>query len=164
MSARTSFSARPHAVTSDSPTVEPDDLRRVETQLSALLRRTRGFIAEPEVTVHPELGGTGYVLLARIVTAGPTRPTELVTQFDTDKATISRQTAHLESIGLISRDPDPTDGRAQILTATEEGRRRVLAARRRNQQRLRRSLEGWDAADVRSLGRLLEKFNDLDFE
>jgi len=161
---RTSVGSRPHGVTSASPTVESDDLRRVETQLSALLRRTRGFIAESAVTVHPELGGTGYVLLARIVTAGPTRPSELVVQFDTDKATISRQTAHLESLGLISREPDPTDGRAQILTATEKGRRRVLAARRRNQQRLRRGLGEWDAADVRQLGRLLEKFNALDFE
>jgi DNA-binding MarR family transcriptional regulator len=163
MSTRTPVGTGPHAVTSGPPTVEPDDLRLVETQLGELLRRTRTFIAESAVTVHPELGGTGYVLLARLVTAGPTRASELVVQFDTDKATISRQTAHLESLGLVSREPDPTDGRAQILTASDEGRRRVLAARRRNQQRLRRGLGEWDATEVRQLGRLLEKFNALDF-
>jgi DNA-binding MarR family transcriptional regulator len=151
-------------VTSGPPVVDPDDLRLVEAQLSALVRRTRTFIAESAVTVHPELGGTGYVLLARLVSSGPTRASELVAQFDTDKATISRQTAHLEFLGLVSREPDPTDGRAQIIRATDEGRRRVLAARRRNQQRLRRGLGEWDAAEVRQLGLLLEKFNALDFD
>jgi DNA-binding MarR family transcriptional regulator len=164
MSGRTSVDARPPAVASAAPTVGPDDLRLVETQLSALLRRTRAFVAASATTVHPELGGTGYALLARLVTAGPTRASELVTQFDTDKATISRQTAHLQSLGLVSREPDPTDGRAQIITPTEEGRRRVMAARRRNQQRLRRGLGEWDAAEVRQLGLLLEKFNGLDFD
>jgi DNA-binding MarR family transcriptional regulator len=164
MSARTSVDSRPRTVASGAPTVEPDDLRLVETQLSALLGRTRAFMAESAATVHPELGGTGYAVLARLVMAGPTRASELVTQFDTDKATISRQTAHLQSLGLVSREPDPTDGRAQIITATDEGRHRVLAARRRNRQRLRRGLGEWDAAEVRQLGLLLEKFNGLDFD
>ena len=163
MSGRTSVPSRPHELTSDAPAVDPDDLRRVETQLGALLRRTRAFIAESAATVHPELGGTGYAVLARLVTAGPTRASELVVQFDTDKATISRQTAHLESLGLVSREPDPADRRAQIISVTAEGRRRVQAARRHNQQRLRHGLQEWEPDQVRQLGRLLEKFNGLDF-
>jgi DNA-binding MarR family transcriptional regulator len=163
MSARTSAPARPQDVALGASQVDPGDVRRVETQLGALLRRTRGFIAEAATHVHPELGPTGYGLLAHLVDGGETRAAELVALFDTDKATISRQTAHLESLGLVSREPDPADGRAQIITASDEGRRRVLAARRRNQQRLRRGLGEWDAADVRTLGLLLEKFNGLDF-
>jgi DNA-binding MarR family transcriptional regulator len=162
MNARTSVPSRPQDLTSGARTVDPDDLRRVETQLGELLRRTRTFIAASATSVHPELGGTGYPVLARLVTAGPTRASELVAQFDTDKATISRQTAHLESLGLVAREADPTDGRAQIITATDDGRRRLLAARRRNQQRLRRGLGEWEPAEVRQLGRLLEKFNGLD--
>ncbi|HET8616289.1 MAG TPA: MarR family winged helix-turn-helix transcriptional regulator [Actinomycetales bacterium] len=142
--------------------VGADDIRRVETQLGALLRRTRAFIAESATDVHPELGSTGYAVLARVTDGGPTRATDLVERFDTDKATISRQTAHLEAIGLVSRAPDPSDGRAQIITVTDEGRRRVDAARRRNRQRLRRGLGEWDADEVRELGRLLEKFNGLE--
>ena len=143
--------------------VDPDDLRRVETQLGALLRRTRTFIAESATHVHPELGPTGYAVLARLVDDGPKRASELVTQFDTDKATISRQTAHLQSLGLVSREPDPADRRAQIISVTAEGRRRVQAARRHNQQRLRHGLQEWEPDQVRQLGRLLEKFNGLDF-
>lgn len=163
MTARTPAREPQHLAASGASQVDPDDLRRVETQLGALLRRTRTFIAESASTVHPELGGTGYGVLVRLVTAGPTRASELVEHFETDKATISRQTSHLEALGLVSREPDPADRRAQIITATDEGRRRALAARRRNQQRLRRGLGEWDAADVRQLGLLLEKFNGLDF-
>jgi DNA-binding MarR family transcriptional regulator len=163
MSARTSAPSRPQDVTSDARTVDPDDLRLVETQLGALLRRTRTFIAEAATHVHPELGPTGYAVLARLVDAGPTRASELVVQFDTDKATISRQTAHLQSLGLVARETDPADRRAQTITVTAEGRRRVQRARRRNQQRLRRGLEEWEPDEVRHLGRLLEKFNGLDF-
>jgi DNA-binding MarR family transcriptional regulator len=149
-------------VSSPGPEVDHDDLRRVETQLGALLRRTRAFIAESATAVHPELGPTGYSILARVLDGGPTRATELVEAFDTDKATISRQTAHLEAIGLVSREPDPTDGRAQLITVTADGRRRVEAARKRSRPRLRGGLQEWDVADVRELGRLLEKFNGLE--
>lgn len=144
--------------------VDADDIRRVETQLGALLRRTRTFVAASAADVHPELGTTGYSLLSRLLDAGPMRASALVEIFGTDKATISRQAALLEKIGLVSREPDPTDRRAQTISVTAEGRRRMQAARRRNQRRLRTGLGTWDPADVRELGRLLEQFNALDFD
>ena len=136
-------------------------MRRVETQLGTLLRRTRTFVAASAADVHPELGITSYSMLSRLLDAGPMRASELVEIFGTDKATISRQAAHLEKIGLVAREPDPTDRRAQTITVTVEGRRRMQAARRRNRRRLRAGLSEWDPADVRELGRLLEKFNSL---
>lgn len=148
-------------MTTEGAAVEQDDIRRVETQLGALLRRTRTFIAASASDVHPELGTTGYVMLSRLLDAGPMRASELVEIFSTDKATISRQTALLEKIGLVSRAPDPTDRRAQTISVTSEGRRRIQAARRHNQRRLRSGLGEWDPADVRELGRLLEQFNAL---
>jgi DNA-binding MarR family transcriptional regulator len=151
-------------VTTGGPAVEPDDIRRVETQLGALLRRTSAFVAASAVDVHPELGATGYVMLARLLDAGPMRASELVEIVDTDKATISRQITHLEQVGLVSREPDPTDRRAQTISVTAEGRRRLQAARRRNQRRLRAGLGEWDPADVRELGLLLEKFNALQLD
>lgn len=151
-------------MTTESDAAEQDDVRRVETQLGALLRRTRTFVAASAAGVHPDLGTTGYAMLARLLDAGPMRASELVEFFVTDKATISRQTALLERIGLVSRKPDPSDRRAQTITVTSEGRRRMQAARRRSQRRLRAGLSGLDSADVRELGRLLEQFNSLDFD
>ena len=163
MSTRTTSPRYPRAVSSPGAEVEQDDVRRVEKQLGALLRRTRSFIGESAACVHPELGPTGYGILSRILDAGPMRAADLVEAFDADKAAISRQTAHLEALGLVSRAPDPDDGRAQIITVTPEGRRRVESARQRNQRRLRRGLGEWQEAEVRELGRLLEKFNAMDF-
>jgi DNA-binding MarR family transcriptional regulator len=151
-------------VSSPRAEVDQNDVRRVEKQLGALLRRTRTFIAESASDVHPELGPTGYAILGRLLDAGPLRASDLVEAFDTDKAAISRQTAHLEALDLVSRAPDLDDRRAQIITVTPEGRRRVHDARQRNQRRLRRGLGEWQASEVSELGRLLEKFNATDFQ
>jgi DNA-binding MarR family transcriptional regulator len=164
MTVRTSAPRYSHAVSSPEAEVGQDDIRRVETQLGALLRRTRAFIAETATDVHPELSATGYAMLARLVDSGPCRATELVHAFDTDKAAISRQTAHLVALGLVTRDADPADRRAQLLSITAEGTRRVRAARQRNQRRLRRGLADWQLGEVQELGRLLEKFNGLDLD
>lgn len=160
----TSSAGYARAVTTDAGASEQDDVWRVETQLGALLRRTRTFVAASATSVHADLGTTGYVILSRLLDAGPMRASELVDVFGTDKATISRQTAMLERSGLVSREPDPTDRRAQTIRVTADGRRRMQAARRRNQRRLRSGLSAWAADDVRELGRLLEQFNALELD
>ncbi|OZD08786.1 MarR family transcriptional regulator [Rhodococcus sp. 06-156-3C] len=43
--------------------------------------------------------------------------------------TVARTVALLEEQGLVSRSQDPTDGRAQVISITEEGRGKLLADR-----------------------------------
>ncbi|GAB3590819.1 MarR family transcriptional regulator [Angustibacter peucedani] len=144
-----------------SGAVDPDDLRRIETELGTLLRRTRGYVQEAAQHVHPELGSAAYAMLSRVVEGGPARASELVEAFGIDKAAISRQTAQLEELGLVVRAPDPVDRRAQVISATAEGRRRCLSARRRSQSALRDELGRWEPDDVRDLGLLLAKLNTI---
>ena len=46
-----------------------------------------------------------------------------------DKGQISRTVRELEELGLISRTPDPADGRSSLLSPTPEGLERLAAAR-----------------------------------
>ena len=54
---------------------------------------------------------------------------ELVAMLHSDKAAIARRTANLERKGYLRRAPNPSDGRSQLLYATEqaEGLRNVKA-------------------------------------
>lgn len=54
---------------------------------------------------------------------------ELVAMLHSDKAAIARRTANLERKGYLRREPNPSDGRSQLLYATEqaEGLRNVKA-------------------------------------
>jgi DNA-binding MarR family transcriptional regulator len=65
--------------------------------------------------------------------------------------------------GLVARRPDPRDGRAAQLSATEAGRRVFAAHRRTRSQRTAAVVAGWPAEDVRRLVGLLDRLN-TDFE
>jgi DNA-binding MarR family transcriptional regulator len=69
-------------------------------------------------------------LIARVVENGPTRVGDLAEQEHSSQPTITNHIKRLESLGLLSRAPDPTDGRAWIITATEEGRAKLAMVRR----------------------------------
>ena len=53
--------------------------------------------------------------------------TELAAALNTDKPAIARRTASLERKGYLRREPNPEDGRSQLLFATEraEGLRKA---------------------------------------
>ena len=68
---------------------------------------------------HPGVDPAAYPLLFALA-VGPMRMSELAAHIHSDISTVSRQVAHFEALGLITRDPDPTDGRAQQLHLTDD--------------------------------------------
>jgi len=95
-------------------------------------------------------------LLAELVRTGEARACDLATARTVDASVVSRQLAQLERAELISRRPDPVDGRVALLRATPAGEREVAEQERRQAQWLCRALSGWGDADVRRLTGLLE--------
>jgi DNA-binding MarR family transcriptional regulator len=136
-----------------------DDIQRIQRELTVLFRRGRSYSREAAARVHPELAPAEFGLIAHLVDVGPARAAALADRFATDKAEISRQLSHLESLGLVRRSPDAADRRAHVVTATAEGRRRYLAARQVRRGRVSDVLEHWSARDVRLLADLLTRFN-----
>ncbi len=55
--------------------------------------------------------------------AGPQRQTDLMKVFDADSGSMTRSVQRLERAGLVTREVDPTDGRATRVQSTEAGRR-----------------------------------------
>ncbi|MEW1722285.1 MarR family transcriptional regulator [Streptomyces sp. NPDC093109] len=131
----------------------------LEKELSVFLRRARATSGEMAREVHPELEPAAYGLLVRLEECGPQRATELAGYFGVGKATMSRQLRALEQLGLLSREPDPADGRAWLVRITDEGRARFRRVRDARRELYVQRLADWDRAEVAELARLLGHFN-----
>lgn len=72
-------------------------------------------------------------MLHRISTWGPVHPSQLAAYYCVDNSTITPRLQRLERAGLLSREPDPSDGRAALVRITPAGerlRKRLHQARR----------------------------------
>ncbi|MFE4639782.1 MarR family winged helix-turn-helix transcriptional regulator [Streptomyces sp. NPDC056730] len=131
----------------------------LERELAVFLRRARASSGEMAREVHPELEPAAYGLLVRLEENSCQRATELAAYFGVGKATISRQLRALEELGLVTREPDPADGRASLVRITDEGRTRFRRVRDARRERYVRKLADWDRGEVAELARLLHQLN-----
>ncbi|MFH8786272.1 MarR family winged helix-turn-helix transcriptional regulator [Streptomyces roseoverticillatus] len=131
----------------------------LERELAVFLRRARASSGEMAREVHPELEAAAYGLLVRLEDAGAQRATDLAAYFGVGKATMSRQLRALAELGLVTREPDPADGRASLIRITEEGRARFTRVRDARRAQYVRKLADWDRGEVAELARLLRQLN-----
>ncbi|MET9545999.1 MarR family transcriptional regulator [Streptomyces sp. NPDC006627] len=131
----------------------------LERELSLLMRRARASSGEMARQVHPDLEPAAYGLLVCLDDSGPQRATDLAAYIGVGKATMSRQLRAMEELGLVSREPDPADGRAWLIRLTPDGRARFRTVRAARRARYVRQLQGWDRSEVAELARLLGQLN-----
>jgi DNA-binding MarR family transcriptional regulator len=96
---------------------------------------------------------TAYPVLFVVAGQGTVRISELATTLHNDVSTVSRQVSALVAGGLLEKSPDPSDGRAWVVSLTEHGSAaldRIQASRATWFQGL---LSDWD-------GRATEEFVD----
>lgn len=135
-------------------------LRQLEHQVGILIRRVKRALAERAALVHPALPPTSYVVLAWLLDAGPRRSSEIAEAFDLDKGAVSRQVHQLVELGLVDREADPEDGRATLLTATEDARQRMAEVGEKRLVELDTRLADWTAEDLESLVATFARYNE----
>ena len=70
-----------------------------------------------------DLSDTEFTVLAHLrLTGGGMRPSACAEAIGWDSSRLAHQVGRLEKRGLVSRRTDPDDGRAVVLTLTEDGR------------------------------------------
>src|SRR6185503_13624298 len=87
-------------------------LRVVVARSARRLRQEAGTDLSPSLTAA----------LATIERHGPLTPTELATRERVQRPTVTRIACRLEERGLVTRAPDPADGRSALITVSPEGR------------------------------------------
>lgn len=142
------------------PVERTDALRDLETEVGVLIRRIRRVIGERARAVHPDLLPASYLMLSYVREHGPLRASAMCAVFDIDKGAISRQVQHLIDLGLVDRAPDPEDGRATLLTASEDGVRRLEAVADQRRHQLDERLADWPAEELHAFAASLRRYND----
>jgi len=106
------------------------------------------------------LDGAAFGLLMALVKCGPTRQGELAERSMLDPSTVSRYVGQLVKAGFAVRRPDPADGRAVQLVATEQGRAVGDEAVSRREQLVETLVGSWSGEDTRTLVTLMRRLND----
>lgn len=135
-------------------------IARVEEQFGLLINRVKASMRDRAERVYPGLQPVGYKVLSTVVRAGRLQSGALSEMLMTDKSIISRTVKYLEQVGLITREPDPLDGRSSYVVPTAIAIERMDAVRLDDQEMLYDRLRGWDLGDVERLATLLHMLNE----
>jgi DNA-binding MarR family transcriptional regulator len=136
---------------------------RLSTELVRLNRLLERVHARFSAQFHDGVERAAFLLLVHLVRTGPQRLSALAEVVHSDVSTVSRQITQLVQLGLVTRQPDPSDGRASLLAATDLGRESYDAKRRRRNQNMAAVLADWTPGDRDTLVALLGRFNE-DYE
>jgi len=134
-------------------------LQTVEEEFTAILLHARDMLIRRAKAVHPDLQAPGYRLLALVIRDDGQQQGALAESLKLDKATISRLVKHLEGLGLVMRTQDPSDGRAQLISATPLAHEKWKASGNTLRQELHRQLTEWEPDELRNFGELLHRLN-----
>lgn len=126
-----------------------EELAEVAARLRLAIARTARRMRQEAGT---ELSATLTAALATVERHGPMTPSQLADAERVKRPTATRIAAALERDGLIERAPDPSDGRAHLLSATARGRDLLKRLRRRKNAYLSRRLRELSNDDVAVLG------------
>lgn len=134
-------------------------LRTVEHQISLFWRRGRSISQQLSRQVHPDMEPAAYGLLTVVRREGPIRLTELASCIGVGKPSVSRQIAFLEGIGLVSKEADPLDGRAQTIRLTPKGEEKMHQVQDARREVFRERLGEWPVEELQTLAAYMAKLN-----
>ena len=142
-----------------STTRRSEALRSIEREIGVLLRRVRRVIGVRARAVHPDLQPASYLVLTHLEERGPARSSAVVEDLGIDKGAVSRQIQHLVDLGLVERAPDPADGRALLLSLTDDARARLARVQAERSEQYDRRLGEYTTAELTSFAGQLARYN-----
>ncbi|WP_207345044.1 MarR family transcriptional regulator [Arthrobacter sp. E3] len=131
----------------------------LDAQLSLLWRRARAVNHELTRSVHPDLEPAAYGLLSVLLNQGGMRLTDLARRIGVGKPSVSRQITFLVELGLVRKDTDPRDGRAQIIELTVLGHERMRSVLTGRQLAFHERLKDWNEEELTTFATLIAKLN-----
>lgn len=109
--------------------------------------------------LHPGLDAAAYPIMFALAD-GPLRVSEIAGRVHSDVSTVSRQTATMMQAGVVSRESDPSDGRAVRLSLTDVGTDLLARLKSVRAELFSAALADWTADDVRACHHHLARLSD----
>ena len=115
----------------------PLEVTRAAGELRALVGRLSRRLRQTSVVGEMTLSQAS--VLSLLEREGPATPGTLATREHISPQSMGTILISLEALGLVSRTPDPTDGRCLVISLTEAGLQAIHGARRQRDPRSRRA-------------------------
>ena len=128
----------------------PDDLRALAAPLIAVS-------AGLQRTLRGSADSTALAILGSAAQRDNVRPSEVANALGVHQSSITRQVRSLETAGYVTLVEDPADHRSCFIRITDSGRIEVDRLNQIGLERFAAFVDGWDAGEVRELGRMLSK-------
>jgi DNA-binding MarR family transcriptional regulator len=142
-------------IDSDTTEARTEAVRALEVEFGELASQFRRHMQDTANRISPGMLPGAYKILGMIARLGPITLSALAESLVADKGQVSRTVRELENLDLVTRTPDPTDGRSSLLSLTDTGAAKLSAARRPTENRLSQALGEWSLEDIRHLTTLL---------
>lgn len=149
----------PASPPSTEPAVTDADVE-LASELSAAMTRLFRMLGtvKTQLTSSQQPGEWAcFGILATLTEHGAIRQTAIAEAMHADPSTISRQVAHLVSVGALERRADPADGRASLLALTDQGLELHAQQRRRRDEYFAQLVADWPERDRRRLAGLMDR-------
>ncbi|MGW5561534.1 MarR family winged helix-turn-helix transcriptional regulator [Micromonospora sp. NPDC003944] len=134
-------------------------LGRIETEVALLMRFGEATRRATGTAEHRVLDRAAYVILRHLADAGPQNVSALAARLNLDGSTVTRQVSALQRDGLITRTPDPSDGRGTVISPTSAGLQRMAAVQAARTRLYGDMLADWSSEDRDTLAALLGRLN-----
>jgi len=119
----------------------PADLERALTQVARAILHLG--VPQQALGEGRALDRSGYWLMVRVSENGPIRLSDLAEAVELDLSTVSRQMRDLVEGGLITKVPDPHDGRASFLSLSARGAAVLESVSESRREALADALTDW---------------------
>jgi DNA-binding MarR family transcriptional regulator len=143
-----------------APGLDPALATALTQELTRHARLLHAMKASMASLVPEGLDPAAFPLLLTLTRCGPRRQGELAEMSMLDPSTVSRYVGQLARAGYVERRPDPQDGRAVQIAASDAGTRVARELGTRRQETIVSALASWDPADIATLVTLLARLND----
>ena len=147
--------------------VTPDWVLRLDEAVTRVSRAARSPRLHQLMGEHAkvELGEHLHLTLAMLGAGQPLRVSDLATQLDVERSTVSRRVTELVRLGLVKRSTDQNDRRAAVLELTRSGERALARIQGAWHRTLLEITSSWPVKQrtetTTSLTRLAERLETL---
>ena len=130
-------------------------LAALEGSFERLMQQWRRSYIDAAECVSPGMLPATYKVLTMIAREGAATVSTLAEHLSADKGFVSRAVSELEDLELVTRVPDPHDGRVRLISLTTLGNERLQTARSPYQHRLATEIDNWPLPTIDRLTNLL---------
>ena len=109
--------------------------------------------------MHPDLQPASYLMLAWLADEGPLRASAMAESFSHRQGCGEPAATHLVELGLVTRMPDPDDGRAMLVAASDDAVRRLADVSAHRRKWLDEQLGDWSAEELAGFVETLGRYN-----